>query len=667
MCGTQKHTNKNMSNALKYPNLFSPIQLGGQVFKNRIFGAPTAFVDQDKDGMYQQEAARYYARKAMGGAASVNVGGCAVDTDYGVGYGYCIRLDNDFCGQPYSFHGLTRVAEMVNRYGAVCCGELLHAGLYANRWKNPPGAAYGPVDCVTNDGRTVQGMPEEMIERIIKKYADGAAYLKKCGFGMVQVHAGHGWMLHQFMSPRLNTRNDKWGGSDVENRARFAVAVCDAVRKAVGPGFPIEIRMTGTEGYEGGYGIDEGIAIAKQLDGHVDLIHVSVGSHEVEEVFTLTHPSMFREDGCNVKFAAEVKKHVNAKVATVGALTSPALMEEIIASGQADVIQIARGLMADPDLPLKARAGCEEDINSCMRCLACFSNLMNTGHFRCAINPELGWQVQSQIETPTPIKKKVLIAGGGVAGMEAAITCAACGHEVILCEKRDCLGGILKCEEKVPFKRLLGEYLDRQANRVKKAGVDVRLNTAVTPQLAAEIAPDVIISAVGSVPLVPKIDGIDRENVLSAECAYANPQAVGNHAIIIGAGLVGMELGVYLAMMGKKVTILEMTGHVNDGGNYQHMKGLQEELKKYGVEVILSTKVLSMDETGVQGERMGEQVHFAADTVIYAVGHRALHDDAFALSDGAPEFYPIGDCLGPKNIMNATGMAYTIAKGIGRI
>jgi 2,4-dienoyl-CoA reductase-like NADH-dependent reductase (Old Yellow Enzyme family)/thioredoxin reductase len=638
---------------MKYPHLFSPIQIAGQLFRNRIFGAPTGFVDQDKDGMLPPEAALYYGRKAMGGAASVTIGGCAVDSELGLGQGYTIRLDNCFSGAPYSFHGLTRVAETVNRYGAVCCGELQHAGMYGNRWLNPPGNAYGPANLTDTDGRTVHEMPEEIIERTIRKYADGAAFLKKCGFGMVMVHAGHGWLLHQFLSPRLNTRKDKWGGPDIENRARLTVAVLDAIRKAVGPAFPIEVRITGSECYEGGYDIEEGIAIAKQLDGHADLIHVSVGSHEVEKVFTVTHPSMFLEDGCNVGFAAEIKKHVKVPVAAVGALTDPAMMEEIIASGKADIVELARGLLADPDLPLKARTGDENDINKCMRCLACFSNLMSTGRFRCAINPALGWEAEMRLEVPPAKKKRVLVAGGGIAGMQAAITCAELGHEVILCEKSETLGGALKCEEKVPFKQLLSEYLQRQAAAVDKAGVEVRLTTAATPALAKALAPDVIVSAMGAVPVVPKIDGIDGKNVLSAEYAYVHPDKVGNKAVILGGGLVGMELAVYLSMLGKKITLVEMLDHVNDGGNFQHMKGLQEELDKYAVDVELSTRATAIDSGGVRCENSGTQTYFDADTVIYAVGQRALREDAYALSDCAPEFYPVGDCVAPKNIMNA--------------
>ena len=651
-----------MAFTLKYPHLFEPIQIAGQLFRNRIMSAPTGFMDQDKEGMLPPEAAMYFAEKAKGGAAAVTVGGCLVDAELSVSQGYSVRLDNMYSGTPYSFHGLARVATEVNRYGAVCSGELQHAGMYANRYLTPPGRAYGPVECIDRDGRRIEKMPEEIIERTIRKYAEGASYLKRCGFGMVMVHAGHGWLLHQFLSPKLNTRKDKWGGPDIENRARFSIEVLDAIRRAVGPRFPIEIRISGSECYEGGYDLEEGIAFAKLLDGHADLIHVSAGSHEVEKVFTVTHPGIFQEDGCNVYLAAEIKKYVKqAKIATVGALTRPELMEDIIASGKADVIDIARGLMADPELPNKARAGEDDKINHCIRCLSCFSNEVATGHFKCAINPKFGDYIYK--EEPAAKKKKVLIAGGGIAGMEAAIKCAERGHEVILCEKTDRMGGAIRCEENVPFKSLLRDYLEHQEKEVYAAGVTVRLNTAVTKELAEEIAPDAIIAALGARPAAPAIPGIDGKNVFSAEYIYDNPEKCGKKCVVLGAGLTGMEIAIYLAASGRNVTIVHRSGKVNDGGNFQHMKGISVELEKYRIPVYLNTVTEQITENSLicKNKDTGTKMVIETDTVIYATGYRPLTQETLSLSGCAPQFFAVGDCMIAKNIMNATTMAYTAA------
>lgn len=655
-----------MSN-LKYPHLFSPIKIGNQYFKNRLFASPTGWIDLDKGGKYNKDAAYYYARKAMGGAAAVTLGECNVDGEQGTGFGYAVKLDNMFSEAPYVLHGISFVAEEVSRYGAVCSAELIHAGMYANRWQDPPGVAYGPVECIDRDGRHVLEMPEEIIQRVIDKFASAAAFLKSIGFGMVMIHAGHGWLLHQFLSPKINTRTDKWGGPSIENRTRFLIAVLDAVREAVGPGFPIECRISGSECYDGGFDIQNGIDVAKMIDGHCDIIHVSAGSHEVEEVFTVTHPSMFRADGCNVQFAAAIKPHVKKSyVATLGGLVEPAQMEEIIASGKADIVEVTRGLLADPDLPAKARAGRDSEINKCLRCLACFSNLITTGHFRCAINPETGREAE-RFEAPPIYKRKVLVAGGGMAGLQAAITCAQRGHSVVLLEKSDKLGGALRCEENAPFKSRVREYMDAQAERAAKLGVEIHLSTAATPESVESFAPDAIIAALGAVPVNLPIPGIDGANAFTGDDAYVHPEKLGENVVILGAGLVGLELAIYLSMLGKKVRVIEMTDHVNDGGNFQHMKGVKVELDRYGIDISFLTKAVAIDEKGVTCEKEGESFHLDADSVVYAVGRKPLSEDMAALAQCAPEFYPIGDCIAPQNILNATSQAYKVAKAIGTI
>lgn len=653
-------------NNFKYPHLFEPIKLAGTLFRNRIFASPTGYQDIKSDGILTEGAAAYYERKAMGGVASVTTCEGIVDGELGKGGVYHVCLDN-----PFTQHSLARVAHAIKRHGAIASQELQHTGMYANRslsflGAESKGIAYGPVE-IELDGRTVLPMTEEIIERTINKFADAAAFAKQCGFGMVTIHAGHGWLLHQFLSPELNTRRDKWGGPDIENRARLTVAVCDAIRKKVGTSFPIEIRISGSECYKGGYEIDEGIAFARQLEGHVDLIHVSAGSHEVEEVFAITHPSMFLPDGVNVKYAAEIKKHVKTPVATVGALGDPEQMEDIIASGQADIVEMARALIADPDLPLKIRAGRVSEIRKCMRCLACFSSELENGQDYCAINPEAGRDLEMKFDIPKAVvSKSVLVVGGGIAGMQAALTCRERGHHVILCEKHDRLGGTLRCEEKVSFKQKLDDYLNAQAVAIDKAGIDLRLNTDVTKDYADNISADVIIAALGARPVKPRIPGIDGTHVLSAEDAYIHPEITGDKIAILGGGLVGLELGLYLAMLGKKITIIEMLDKISDGGNILHVLVLKTEIKKYDISLNLNTKATKINDKGITCETESGDIFFEADTVIYAVGQRPLQEEASALRYCAPEFYQIADCVAPLNITNATSTAFTIARDIGR-
>ncbi|MCL2126017.1 MAG: NAD(P)/FAD-dependent oxidoreductase [Oscillospiraceae bacterium] len=645
---------------IKYPHLFSPITLAGTVFRNRIFASPTGTAYMSSQHYPIQETFAYYERKAIGGAASVCVGDAVVCSKHGRFNNGHIVLDD-----PGGASALSRLADSISRHGAVASIELSHSGSHAHSSAREGNQLYGPMEYTTAAGFHVEAMNDDKIYEIVDQFAKAALAAKRSGFGMVTVHGGHGWLLTEFMSPVSNRRTDKWGGSP-ENRCRFAVEVCKAIRKAVGPNFPIEMRISGSECHPSGYDIDEGVEIAKQLDGHLDLIHVSAGSHEIWDVFTVTHPDMFLPDGANVRFAAEIKKHVKTAVATVGALADPELMEEIIASGQADVVELARGLIADPDLPLKARTGRSDEINGCMRCLTCFSNHMSKGQFICAINPVIGREIENNWIVQPAVKKQVLIAGGGIGGMQAALTAAERGHEVILCEKTGELGGALNCEHDVPFKKHLTEYLRRQERKLRAAGVDIRLNTEVTKEYAESIAPDVIIAALGSRPIVPGIPGIDGANVVGAEEVYLDPEKAGKRVVILGGGLVGTELAAYLAGLGREVEIVEMAPAMGDGGNMLHGLAIRLELARKNVKVNLSVKALEINEKGLVGEGPDGKQLFEADTVVYAAGQSPLRSEAEELRFAAPEFYQIGDCLTPKNIADATNLAYNTARDIGR-
>ncbi len=654
---------------LKYPHLFTPITIADQVFRNRLFSSPIGFQFHDAAHVPTPEAIAFFSRRAKGGAASVCLGECMVDTKHGKSNPTQTSLDD-----VGSRAAMTNMAINIASYGAVPTVELQHAGKYSVVSLLAGNEIYGPnEEPFPWPHRIPKGQPipmvkamdEQMIEKTIEAYADAALFAKKCGFGMVLVHGGHGWLLTQFLSPVTNHRTDRWGGS-VENRARMAVAICDAIHKKCGAGFPVEFRMSGSECNPTGYDIEEGIRIAKQLDGHADLIHVSAGDHNVSDTFTVVHPSMFLPDGCNLQYAAAIKKEVRTPIATVGAFTDPAMMEEVIASGQADVVECARELICDPDMPIKARMGRDDEITHCMRCFTCFSGMVATSQICCAINPEIGQELIAEVPVKVSRSKKVLIAGGGPGGMQAALTASSYGHKVILCEKSVRLGGALLCETKVPFKARLAEYLEKQAEKVNKdPNIEVRMNTAVTPELAEQIAPDAIFAAIGSEPVVPKIPGI--ENALGAEEVYSDPDKAGDRVVILGAGLVGTEMAVYLNKLGKKVTVLEMAGDINGGGNSLQVSALKVQIKNSDINMVFNTRAVEIAANGVTGEKDGVKSFFEADTVICAVGMKAKRDEAFALCQCAPEFYQIGDCLAATNVRDATRSAYYNVRNMSRV
>ena len=648
-----------------YPNLFSPVVLGNTVFRNRIFASPTGMFYADTAHRPIYETNCYYERKAKGGAASVCVGDATVDAAHGAHGAYSIHMED-----PGLMPALNKLSSEINRHGAVATLEMFHAGSAASVSYAAGNDIYGPQEEMVQGALGHPAIPVKAVTRgfmdsVVAKHVEGALKAKACGFGMVTLHFAHGFLMHQFMSPTLNHRTDEYGGS-FENRIRFPLETLRAVRDAVGPDFPLELRISGSEVYEGGYGVDYGCMIAEAFDGIADLIHVSAGSHEDARVFTVTHPSMFLGDGVNVKYAAEIKKHVKkSKIATVGALSDPRMLEDIIASGKADVVEMARGLICDPDLPNKARQGRDDEIVNCIRCFTCFSNLIGHGQIVCALNPEIADESEQKYARPPAKPKKVLVAGGGVAGMEAAVTCAARGHDVILCEKTDRLGGVLRCEDGVPFKNHLRDYIDGQTGKVTRAGVDVRLNTAVTKAYAEELAPDVILFAAGAEPAVPDIPGIGGGTVLKVTEAYSAPEKTGKRVVILGGGLAGCELAIYLGGLGREVTVLEMLPRLNFGDNFLHGQAVGIELDRVGVKICLETRAVEVTETGVRGETKAGKEFFEADTVIVALGFSAKRSEADELRLCAPEFHQIGDCLSVKTIYEATRTAYHIAMGIG--
>lgn len=647
-----------MNGLERYPNLFKPIRLGNTIFRNRIFSAPTGLYDLTPQRVPTDDFIAYFERKAKGGAASVNIGECYVDDvgipndDYEVIH-LCEHLDNR---RP-----LAKLADAITRNGAVATIELQKPGM-ASSQSSVDEVLLGPSDgvCEFNHGIRCKAMTEEEILKTIDAFADAAVYAKQRGFGMVMVHAGHGWLLHQFLSPYTNKRTDRWGGS-IENRARFTVAVIDEIHKRCGKGFPVEVRMSGAEAFEGGFDVDYGIEIAKQLEGHADLIHVSVGNIFAPNTMHFTHPGIFGEDGCNVKYAAEIKKHVKTPVATIGALSDPDRLEEIIASGKADVVEMARGLICEPDMPNKLRTGRHQESRRCLRCFECVKQDYLNGHLYCAINPESGKDYEIGNAEPVKRHKRVLIAGGGIAGMQAALTASREGHQVILCEKTDALGGIIQCEKNVPFKKRIDEYIAQQRYLLNKEGIEIHLNTELTAENAKKYNADVIIAAVGAKPALPPIPGIDGANVKTAADVFINPELAGEKTVILGAGLTGMELAIYLAQLGKKVDIIEMApANGGPGESYGY------KLLELGLEIQYETKATAISASGVSCRTPDGEKQIDADCVIVAMGMRPLWDEAEALHDCAPEFQMIGDCRAPRNIFAATQEGWTAARNIGR-
>ena len=398
----------------------------------------------------------------------------------------------------------------------------------------------------------VKALTKELIQEIVEAYGTVAGLAKRAGFEMLMIHGGHGWLLNQFLSPYFNKRTDEYGGS-LENRCRLAIEVLKSVRAAVGPGFPIEFRMSGSELFEGGYDLEEGCRIAEMLEPYIDLLHVSAGTYQ--RGFGNTHPSMFKEHGCNVYLAAEIKKHVKVPVATLGGLNDPAQMEQIIAEGKADVIYMARALLADPFLPRKVMANKDDEIVRCLRCFTCMAERAATSTRRCTVNPLIGRELEGDEIGKAPVPRKVVVVGGGPGGLKAAETAALRGHQVILMEKEGELGGILKSEQAIPFKYEMYQLSRTFADQCRRAGVEIRLNTEATKEAGEKENPDALIIAAGSQPLVPPIEGIHGDNVVIVNQYYLEKDKVQDEVVVLGGGLAVLVLACFFFQHSKATPV----------------------------------------------------------------------------------------------------------------
>lgn len=652
-----------------FPHLFSPLKVKKTVFKNRIFAGPTGLKELTDHWHLVTKNIDYLKRRAQGGAASVCLGDVQVDVTGDISWNPKVRAwDKE--NEP----GFYDMAGAIRSQGAHASMELVHAGMHFHEADR---INYGPSDMIDEfdqgDGYGIRrhkiiAMPREIIDQVVDSYGKAALRAKHCGFTSVLLHAGHGWLPAQFLSPVLNHREDEFGGS-LENRARFTMMVVDKIREYCGPNFIIEARISWKEGMYDGYQLEDRIRFCEMLEEHgVDMIQVSCGSLHFHDSTILSCPSWFDvEEGHNLKAAEEIKKHVKIPVGTVGAVTDPGLADKWIEEGKVDYIIMARALLADPDFPKKAMHGNVEDIRPCLRCLSC----MTGGYFNlpihCSVNPQIGRDSDYKFAPLPTEKKRVLIAGGGPAGMEAAITASRRGHEVILCEKDSALGGLLQVVEKESFKKRIGMYKEYLEYELGKSAVDIRLNTVVTPELVKELRPDVLIAAVGGHPIIPPIKGIEK--AVQIVDYYRDESEVGENVLVLGGGFAGVECAIGLALAGKKSTIIEMSDALASGPNTPYpgtgamqIDALWTNVKKNNVQVMLNTKCVEITDEGMICEdKDGNRIELKADKVIAATGIAPNEETVDELRETVIDFEWIGDCNQPGLIRTAVRDGYDAA------
>lgn len=630
----------------KYANLFSPIRIGNQMIKNRIIMPAMDTGLCNADGTVSPALIAHYARRAQGGVGLIVSEFTSVDYPAGRGAVTQLQITDD-----ETIPGFRQIADAVHAFGAKMLVQLHHAGARSNQF--PGIQLVAPCDGKAGK-QDVHGMTVEECRELIGKFVKAAQRAQKAGMDGIEIHAGHGYLVGQFLSSQTNTRDDEFGG-DTQRRCQFLVEIIRGIRAACGRGFIISVRLAVKDRHPtDGLQLDEGIKIAQIIDAEdVDLINLTTG---VKYKWIGALETQERPDGDRVFLAEAVKPHVKTPIAIVGKLRKGEMCEKIIADGTADMVCVGRPQICDPDWVNKVRYGKEDEIRVCTNCMhGCYGAISRQSGIRCVINPYVGFDDMYNEGDLPPVAKpgKYVVVGGGITGMQAALTAAERGNDVVLFEKSDKLGGQALIAGIPPHKETFFDipvYFEKQ---YAKLGVDVRLNTEADVDTIAALNPDKVVIAAGSTPVRPPIEGIDRA-ILSWDALTSEEKPQGKNVVIIGGGLVGCETALHLLEYGNKITIIEMLASLANGQEGSHRARDLDTLTNAGVAMNTSCSVKKVTETAVEFADAEGNMHSAdADVVIVATGQRPVGADmAAALEAKGIRVEKAGDSVAMGNLMN---------------
>lgn len=661
-----------------YDVLFEPMKIGKLEIKNRIGMAPMAPSGMiTPDNCFNQRAAEYYVERARGGAGLIITGGMEVENEIEQTK---LGIFQNVSTNPVAFAlSSTEMVERIHAYGSKIFLQITMGfgrSLFLDFVDSHP-VAPSAIPHFWDPSITCRELTTQEVEYMVRKMADAAEVAKNAGYDGVEVHAMHeGYLIDQFTLKAFNKRTDKYGG-DLRGRLTLPIEILHAIKSKVGENFPVILRygvkscikaphqggLPGEDYVEYGRDLEEGLEAAKILEeAGYDGFNADLGSYEA---LYWAHPPGYMEHGLYLPYIEKLKEVVNVPVLTAGRMDVPDLAQSAVKEGKTDMVLIGRGLLADPDWPNKVKAGEIDKIRPCLGCHdGCMGRLESGKTISCAVNPTCGRENEYRLYPPLR-SKKVMVIGGGIAGMEAARVAAIRGHEVSLYEKTDTLGGHI-IEGSVPhFKDDEKELLKWYGREIREAGVKVHLSTTVDPQLVSQVNPDEVIVATGSVDIVIPIPGIDNDNVLPAGKALLNPDVIGEEVVIVGGGLVGCEIAVWLKEQGKRVIIVEMMGELLSSVFVSHANDmmLKDMIKNYKIDVKTNTSVMEINDIGVETiNRSFRKEIIKADTIITAIGYKADNALYEKIKNNHSKVHLIGDSRKVQNIMNAIWDGYEIGK-----
>lgn len=631
--------------------LFTPGTIGTMALRNRLVMPPMGTNYATWTGAVTDRLIDYLAERARGGVGLITVEFSYVHPTGRIST-YALGVHDDAL-----IPGLRRLTGAIHAGGAMASIQLAHGGRRCrSAITGTPPMGPSPAPCL--GGEVPRELSPGEIEHVIAWFVQAARRVREAGFDAVTLHLANGYLLQSFISPHANRRTDRYGGT-LEGRMRLPLEVLEGVRREVGADFPVICRLCVDEFIEGGLTLDEGQRVAHLLErAGADALDVTAG---IPETMHIIGPPMAMPRGFLVPHARAIKEAVRIPVFAVGRINDPRLAEQILREGSADFIAMGRALLADPHLPNKAQAGRLDDICPCIACNeGCFQRLYHQLDVSCVVNPRVGREALFPAET-APDSRRVLVAGGGPAGMMAALTAAARGHHVTLCEREARLGGQLLMGDVPPHKEEIGVLRDFLTDQVAKAKIETRMQTAVTAELVREIGAEVVIVATGAKPLHPQVPALDGR-IVSAWDVFSGRETTGSKIVVMGGGEVGCELAEYLAAQGKEVTIVELLQELAANMEPRGRSLLLQRLRRLGVNVLLQSTLREVRGSSVLYQQ-GELTYRieGVDSVVSAVGSASNG----ALGDGpgatGATVRRIGDCVKPRRILEAMREGFEFA------
>ena len=643
-----------------FAKLFSPMKIGSCTIPNRL--AVPAMVTNfcTEDGLVTDRFVRYLEEKAKGGW------GLIITEDYAVnpnakGYRFIPGLYNDA-----QLEGNRKLTETIHRYDSKIFCQIYHPGRQSTHFVN---GGVQPIAPSATMDPLLQEMPREMtveeIHGIVADFASCARRCKEAGFDGIEIHAAHGYLISEFLSPYTNKRVDQYGGC-FDNRARFLDEIYAAVRKEVGADFPVTVRISVNEYLLGGRTEAESFVLARHCEElGFDAIHVSNGMYASPATRQIIAP-MFSEHAFNMQGAQQIKELVHIPVILTNRINDPRMADTLLMMNKADFIGMARGSLADPFLPVKARQGHLSNIRYCIGCLqGCEQKLFEGTSITCLVNPRIGLEYESEL-TPVETPKKVLVIGGGPGGLMAAETAARRGHRVTVYEKKADLGGQFKSAAYPIGKGELATFISSARQNLSDMQVPIHLNTEVTPELLEAEKPDAIIVATGAHPLMPPIPGIDGSHVVTAEdVLLGNVTVPAGPVVVCGGGEVGGEAAQFVAESHPDVTILEMQPDILNDMMVFTRRCLLSYLKDARVRVLTHAKVQKIEDDKVTYlDQAGQSVSLPAAAVISAFGYRAYNPLEAAARSVCENVQVIGGAVKAGNALTAIAEGYKAAMAL---